>query len=227
VADVNWIGILSILTLLAWPFVLRRLLNPPRTKEHKEYLMRRDAEHRALVARWLAATLNAAPSFYRGPKFFAYPQIASSVTCGRRILLPNNHVAVVQSISTKWSQEEGRTLCVFDYVDEDGERRSISYGPEDQIVAEDRRVTRTPEQIEELHRQMRKIYLAEGSAIAPSLEPPAHDASQQAVIRHQMTEQDILREFPWDVVRGGEKVGQWSGGLVLLRGGVKPGHWIG
>jgi hypothetical protein len=28
-------------------------------------------------------------------------------------------------------------------------------------------------------------------------------------------------------VRGGEKVGQWSGGLVLLRGGVKPGHWIG
>ena len=29
------------------------------------------------------------------------------------------------------------------------------------------------------------------------------------------------------IVRGGEKVGQWSGGLVLLRGGVKPGHWIG
>mgnify|MGYP001627654524 CR=1 FL=1 len=28
-------------------------------------------------------------------------------------------------------------------------------------------------------------------------------------------------------VRGGEKVGQWSGGLVLLRGGAKPGHWIG
>jgi hypothetical protein len=28
-------------------------------------------------------------------------------------------------------------------------------------------------------------------------------------------------------VRGGEKLGQWSGGLVLLRGGVKSGHWIG
>jgi uncharacterized protein (DUF2147 family) len=25
----------------------------------------------------------------------------------------------------------------------------------------------------------------------------------------------------------GEKVGQWSGGVVLSRGGVKPGHWLG
>jgi len=28
-------------------------------------------------------------------------------------------------------------------------------------------------------------------------------------------------------VHGGEKLGQWSGGVVLLRGGVKPGHWLG
>ncbi len=28
-------------------------------------------------------------------------------------------------------------------------------------------------------------------------------------------------------VHGGEKVGQWSGGVVLLRGGVKVCHWLG
>ena len=28
-------------------------------------------------------------------------------------------------------------------------------------------------------------------------------------------------------VSGGEKVGQWSGGVVLLRGGVITGHWLG
>lgn len=28
-------------------------------------------------------------------------------------------------------------------------------------------------------------------------------------------------------VRGGEKLGQWSGGVVLLRGGVKVCHWLG
>jgi hypothetical protein len=28
-------------------------------------------------------------------------------------------------------------------------------------------------------------------------------------------------------VRAGAKVGQWSGGVVLLRGGVKPSHWLG
>jgi len=28
-------------------------------------------------------------------------------------------------------------------------------------------------------------------------------------------------------VRGGEKVGHWSGGVVLRRGGVKPCHWLG
>ena len=27
-------------------------------------------------------------------------------------------------------------------------------------------------------------------------------------------------------VVAGAKVGQWSGGLVLSRGGVKPGHWV-
>jgi len=28
-------------------------------------------------------------------------------------------------------------------------------------------------------------------------------------------------------VRAGAKQGQWSGGVVLSRGGVKPGHWLG
>ena len=28
-------------------------------------------------------------------------------------------------------------------------------------------------------------------------------------------------------VNAGVKLGQWSGGEVLSRGGVKPGHWIG
>jgi hypothetical protein len=28
-------------------------------------------------------------------------------------------------------------------------------------------------------------------------------------------------------VSGGAKVGQWSGGVVLLRGGVITGHWLG
>jgi hypothetical protein len=28
-------------------------------------------------------------------------------------------------------------------------------------------------------------------------------------------------------VSGGAKVGQWSGGIVLLRGGVITGHWLG
>jgi hypothetical protein len=27
-------------------------------------------------------------------------------------------------------------------------------------------------------------------------------------------------------VSGGAKVGQWSGGIVLLRGGVITGHWL-
>ena len=28
-------------------------------------------------------------------------------------------------------------------------------------------------------------------------------------------------------VGGGDKVGQWSDGVVPLRGGVKTGHWLG
>jgi hypothetical protein len=28
-------------------------------------------------------------------------------------------------------------------------------------------------------------------------------------------------------VSGGAKVGQWSGGIVLPRGGVITGHWLG
>jgi hypothetical protein len=28
-------------------------------------------------------------------------------------------------------------------------------------------------------------------------------------------------------VSGGAKVGQWSGGIVLARGGVITGHWLG
>ena len=35
-----------------------------------------------------------------------------------------------------------------------------------------------------------------------------------------------MRRSPFGV-RGGEKVGQWSGGVVLLRGGVKLCHWLG
>jgi hypothetical protein len=30
-----------------------------------------------------------------------------------------------------------------------------------------------------------------------------------------------------DLVSGGAKVGQWSGGVVLLRGGVITGRWLG
>jgi DNA-binding GntR family transcriptional regulator len=33
-----------------------------------------------------------------------------------------------------------------------------------------------------------------------------------------------VRDLP---VRGGEKTGQWSGGAVLLRGGVETSHWLG
>jgi hypothetical protein len=36
--------------------------------------------------------------------------------------------------------------------------------------------------------------------------------------------QDPLTE---EVVSGGAKVGQWSGGVVLARGGVITGHWLG
>jgi len=36
-----------------------------------------------------------------------------------------------------------------------------------------------------------------------------------------------VSELAFPLVDGGAILGQWSGGSVLLRGGLKTGHWLG
>jgi hypothetical protein len=59
----------------------------------------------------------------------------------------------------------------------------------------------------------------------------------EAAARHELSPEprlplEHLRDLRIEVdsllgVSGGEKVGQWSGSAVLVRGGVITGHWLG